>query len=105
MTRWTRFAGILLGFALVLGTDYLRLAPINLDWLRQCRDEAVLAVASPGVQKAELLCLSAYLVGFIFMLRSLRKNSKANVTGSRSARNVRTSRSACLLCFCGVSLL
>src|SRR6266446_1487652 len=105
MIRWIRIGGLLMLFALVLGTDCVRLAPIRLAWLRQCRDEVVSSLVSEEVQKLAFLCLGAYLVGFLVRLRSLRKNWRLAAAHCRLVSNVEILRTGSLLLFCGVAVL
>ena len=98
MIRFIGFAGVLLAFGIVLGTDYARSSPIGLGWLLHCRDEIFVALNSEDVQKLELFCLTVYLVVFWFQLRRI---STAN---GKPIWRVETVRSGCLAGFCASAL-
>src|SRR5437899_1287966 len=100
MIRWIGFAGILSFFALLLGTDCVRLAPIKLGWLRECRDEVVSTLAADHLQNVELLCFAAYLIAF--MVLRFRKESRANQAFRKSVQNPEILRDACLVLFCAI---
>jgi O-antigen ligase len=102
MTRGIRFAGILLAGAFVMATDYVRLAPIESDGLRQWRDELVSLFNSRDIQLVEVGCLGTYILGFATWRHwHLRRTTKCAKDRKMLREMVRT---ACLLLFCGAAI-
>jgi O-antigen ligase len=102
MIRSIRFAGLLLAGVFVLAPDYVRLAPIEFDGLRQWRDELVSLFNSRDIQLVEVGCLAAYILGFaVWRHWQLRRTTKYTNHTKGAKETVRT---ACLLIFCGLAI-
>lgn len=105
MSRVIRFTGALLGFTVLLGTDFARGVPIQQEWLRHLWGDVLAAFGSGAVQKVEILCLALCAATLVLGLRrAFQKCAEVDLGASRSVCKAENFRKSCLAAFGAIGL-